>query len=75
MTQDKIEKAKTITVNQLYKHIQNSNMMGYIESEAALIRLIRGMTKGRTAKTISFHFVTANAKELTLSVHVKDLED
>jgi len=75
MTQDKIEKAKTITVNQLYKHIQNSNMMGYIGSEAVLIRLIRKMTEGRSAATVSFHFVTIDAEELTFRIHVKDLEN
>ena len=66
---------KTITVSQLYEFIKNSNMMGYIESEAALIRLIRKMTEGKSATTVSFHFVTAKAKELTFKIHVKDLEN
>ena len=66
---------KTITVSQLYKFIKNSNMMGYIESEAALIRMIRKMVEGRPAKSVSFHFVTVDAKELTFKVHVKDLEN
>jgi len=75
MAQDKIEKAKTITVNQLYKFIKNSNMMGYIESEAALIRMIRKMVEGRRAVTVSFHFVTSKAKEFTFKINVKDLEN
>ena len=75
MAQNKIEKAKTIKVNQLYKFIKNSNMRGYIESEAALIRLIRKMTEGKPAHAVCFHFITTNAKELTFKIHVKDLEN
>ncbi len=67
--------AKTITVKQLYGFIKDSNMKGYIESEAALIRMIRKMVEGRSAKTVSFHFVTTNSKELTFKVNVKDLEN
>lgn len=66
---------KTVTVSQLYEFIKNSNMMGYIESEAALIRMIQKMTEGRPAKSVSFHFVTSDAKELTFKIHVKDLEN
>jgi len=66
---------KTITVSKLYEFIKNSNLMGYIESEAALIRMIRKMTEGRPAKSVSFHFVTADAKNLTFKIHVKDLEN
>ena len=66
---------KTVTVSQLYEFIKNSNLMGYIESEAALIRMIRKMTEGRSAKSISFHFVTPDSKELTFKIHVKDLEN
>ena len=73
MAQDKIEKAKTITVKQLYGFIKDSNMVGYIESEAALIRMLRKMTEGRSAKTVSFHFVTT--KEFTFKINVKDLEN
>ena len=75
MAQDKIEKAKTITVNQLYKFIKNSNMVGYIESEEALIRVIKKMVEGRPARSVSFHFVTTNAKEFTFKINVKDLEN
>jgi len=50
-------------------------MMGYIESEAALIRLIRKMTEGKPATAIYFQFVTTKAKELTFKIHVKDLEN
>lgn len=70
-----MDKVKTITVSQLYEFIKNSNMMGYIESEAALIRLIQKMTEGRPAISVSFHFVTIDAKELTFKIHVKDLEN
>ena len=69
------EKVKTVTVSQLYRFIKNSNMMGYIESEAALIRFIRKMTEGRPACSVCFHFVTSDAKELTFRIHVKDLEN
>ena len=75
MAQDKIEKAKTITVKQLYGFIKDSNMVGYIESEAALIRVIKKMTEGRSATAVCFHFVTADAKEVTYKIHVKDLEN
>lgn len=75
MAQDKIEKAKTITVKQLYGFIKDSNMVGYIESEAALIRMIRKMTEGRSATTVSFYFVAIDAKELVFKINVKDLEN
>ena len=75
MAQDKIEKAKTITVNQLYKFIKNSNLVGYIKSEEALIRMIRKMAEGRPATTVSFHFVAADSKEFTFKIQVKDLEN
>ncbi len=75
MAQDKIEKAKTITVKQLYGFIKDSNMVGYIESEAALIRMLRKMTEGRSAKTVSFHFVTTDSKEVIFRIQVKDLEN
>ena len=75
MAQDKIEKEKTITVSQLYKFLKNSNMVGYIESEEALIRMIRKMVEGRPATSVCFHFVTTNAKELTFKINVKDLEN
>jgi len=70
-----IEKVKTITVKQLYNFIKASNMIGYIESEAALIRMIRKMTEDRPAASVCFHFVTVDAKELTFKIHVKDLEN
>jgi hypothetical protein len=66
---------KTVTVSQLYKFIQNSNMMGYIESEAALIRVIKKMTEGRPGSAICFHFVTTKAKSLVFKVHLKDLDN
>ena len=66
---------KTVTVSQLYKFIKNSNMVGYIESEAALIRMIKQMTEGRPAESISFHFVTTRAKSLVFKVHLRDLDN
>jgi len=66
---------KTITVSQLYEHVKNSNMMGYIDSEAALIRMIRKMVEGRSATAVYFDFFTPNGKTLTFKIHVKDLEN
>ena len=66
---------KTVKVKELYSLIKQSNMMGYIESEAALIRIIRKMTEDRPAASVCFHFVTVDAKELTFKIHVKDLEN
>lgn len=66
---------KTVKVKELYNFIRSSNMMGYIESEAALIRMIRKMTEGRSATSVSFHFVTADAKSLIFKVHLRDLEN
>ncbi len=75
MAQDKIKKAKTITVKQLYGFIKDSNMVGYIESEAALIRMIRKMTEGRPATAIYFQFVATKDKEMIFKINVKDLEN
>jgi len=66
---------KTITVSQLYEHVRNSNMMGYIDSEAALIRMIRKMVEGRLATTVHFDFFTVDGKTLTFKINVKDLEN
>jgi len=66
---------KTITVRQLYGFIKNSNLMGYVESEKALIRMIKKMTEGKSATAIYFQFKTTDAKELTFKVHLKNLEN
>ena len=66
---------KTVMVSQLYRFIKNSNMMGYIESEAALIRMIRGMTKGKSATAMYFDFFGVDGKTLTFKINVKDLEN
>ena len=66
---------KTITVSQLYEHIKNSNMMGYIDSEAALIRMIRKMVEHRSAVAVHFEFRTVHGKTLNFKVDVKDLEN
>ena len=66
---------KTITVSQLYEHIKNSNMVGYIESEEALIRMIRKMVEHRSAVAVHFEFITVGGKKLNLKVDVKNLEN
>lgn len=66
---------KTVKIKELYNFIRASNMMAYIESEAALIRMIRKMVQGRPATSVSFHFVTPNAKEVTYKINIKDLEN
>jgi len=69
------EKVKTITVSQLYEFIKKSNIMAYIESEAALIRMIKKMVEGRSAVAIYFQFITTDAKELTFKIYLKNLEN
>lgn len=66
---------KTVTIKELYSFIKGSNMWAYIESEAALIRMLRKMTEGRSATTVSFFFVTPDSKEFTYTINVKDLEN
>ena len=66
---------KTVKIKELYNFIKASNMIGYIESEAALIRVIKKMTEGRPATSISFHFVTSKAKEITYTINIRDLEN
>jgi len=66
---------KTITVSQLYEHVKNSNMMGYIESEAALIRMIRKIVERRSAVAVHFEFWKVGGKKLKVKVLVKDLEN
>ena len=75
MAQDKIEKLKTITVNQLYNFIKKSNMKGYIDSEEALIRMIKKMTEGKSAIAMYFEFLTTDAKKLTFKIDLKNLEN
>ena len=66
---------KTVKVKELYDFLRTSNWKGYVESEAALIRMIRQMTEGRPAVSVSFHFVTHDCKQVTYKVNVKDLEN
>jgi hypothetical protein len=66
---------KTVKVKELYNLIKASNMIGYIESEAALIRMIRKMTEGRPGSAVCFHFVDIDAKEFVFKVHLKDLDN
>ncbi|MBA7545940.1 hypothetical protein ES705_38322 [subsurface metagenome] len=66
---------KTITVSQLYEHIKNSNMMGYIDSEAALIRVIKKMVEHRSAVAVHFEFFKVGGRTLKVKVLVKDLEN
>ena len=66
---------KTVSVSQLYRHIKNSNMVGYIESEAALIRMIKQMTEGKPGSAVCFHFVDIDAKEFVFRVHLRSLDN
>lgn len=66
---------KTITVSELYKVIKNSNMMGYINSEASLIRMIRKIVEHRSAVAVHFEFRTADGRTLNFKVDVKNLEN
>lgn len=66
---------KTITVSQLYEHVKNSNVMAYIDSEAALIRMIRKMVENRSAVAVHFEFITVAGKKLNFRIQVKDLEN
>ena len=66
---------KTITVSELYKYIKNSNIVDYIDSEAALIRMIRKMVEHRSAVAVHFEFRTADGKTLNFKIHVKNLEN
>ncbi|MBA7469711.1 hypothetical protein ES707_04984 [subsurface metagenome] len=66
---------KTITVSQLYEHVKNSNMVSYIDSERALIRMIKKMTEGKSATAIFFEFFDVHGKSLTFKVHLKNLEN
>jgi len=50
-------------------------MMGYIESEAALIRMIRKMVERRSATAVHFEFRKVGGKTLKVKVLVKDLEN
>jgi len=70
-----IEKVKTITVNQLYKVIKKSNMMGYIDSEEALIRMIKKMIEGKPAIAMYFEFLTTKGKRLNFKILLKNLEN
>ena len=66
---------KTVTVSQLYQYIKNSNMMGYVESEAALIRMIKKMTEGKPGSAICFHFVTPKSESLVFKVNLRSLDN
>jgi len=70
-----IEKVKTVTVKEFYKFVKTTNLMGYIESEAALIRVIRKMVEGTPAKALYFDFFDVHGKTLTFKINVKDLEN
>jgi len=66
---------KTITVNQLYEFIKNSNMKDYIDSEKTLIRVIKKMVEGRSAVAMHFQFITTRGKELNFKILLKNLEN
>ena len=50
-------------------------MAGYIDSEQALIKVIKKMVEGRSATAVHFEFLTVDGKTLTFKVHVKNLEN
>ena len=66
---------KTVKIKELYSFIKQSNMFAYIESEAALIKMIKQMTCDRPGSAVCFHFVDIEAKEFVFRVHLKDLEN
>ena len=66
---------KTITVNQLYEVIKNSNTMAYIDSEQALIRMIKKMIEGRPATAMYFEFITTKGKRSNYKIILKNLEN
>ena len=49
--------------------------MAYIDSEAALIRMIRKMVEYRSAVAVHFEFITVGGKKLNFKVDVKNLEN
>ena len=66
---------KTVTVKEFYEFVKTTNMMGYIESEEALIRMIRKMVEGKSATAIYFEFFGVDGKSLTFKIHLKNLEN
>ncbi|GAI96795.1 unnamed protein product, partial [marine sediment metagenome] len=48
---------------------------GYIDSEAALIRVIRKMVEGRSAVAMYFDFFDVHGKTLTFKIHLRNLEN
>ena len=69
------EKVKTVTVNQLYKFIKKSNIMSSIDSEGALIRMIKKMVEGKSATAIHFEFITTHGRTINFKIHLKNLEN
>jgi len=50
-------------------------MMGYIDSEETLIRLIKKMVEGRSAVAMHFEFITTKGKRLNYKILLKNLEN
>jgi len=66
---------KTVTTKQFYEFVKTTNMMGYIDSEAALIRMIKKMTEGKSATAVYFEFLTYDRNKLTFKILLKNLEN
>jgi len=66
---------KTVTVKEFYKFVKTTNLMGYIESEAALIRFIKKMTELKPATAVYFEFFGVNGKDLTFKIHLRNLDN
>lgn len=66
---------KTVTTKQFYDFVKNTNMMGYIDSEAALIRMIKRMTEGKSATAVYFEFLGFDGKKQTFKIDLKNLEN
>jgi len=75
MAKEKMEKVKTVSTKQFYEFVKNTNMMGYIDSEQALIRMIKKMTEGKPATSVSFEFLGFDGKKQTFEILLKNLEN
>jgi len=66
---------KTVTTKQFYEFVKNTNMMGYLDSEAALIRMIKRISEGKNATAVYFEFFGFDGKTQTFKIDLKNLEN
>lgn len=66
---------KTVTTKQFYEFVKTTNMMGYIDSEQSLIRMIKKMTEGKSATAVYFEFLCFDGKKLNFEILLKNLEN